>query len=63
MTIDDELSDDLGAAQAVADDIRAAQAECVRRGWFRALGNGRFAITESGEDTLFDWLATPQTYH
>ena len=43
MSIDDEI----------AEDIRNAQADCVRRGWFRDLGNGRFEITEDGRQQLF----------
>jgi hypothetical protein len=53
MTIDDEI----------ADDIRKAQADCVRRGWFCDLGNGRCEITASGRQELFERLATPEIYH
>jgi predicted transcriptional regulator len=63
MSINDDISDDLGAAQALADDMRKAEADCVRRGWLRALGNGRFEITDEGERHLFDLLDTTPTYH
>lgn len=63
MLIDDESSDDLGTAQALAADMRAAEADCARRGWLRDLGNGRFEITEEGERHLFDLLDTQETYH
>jgi hypothetical protein len=53
MTIDEEI----------AADIRKALAECVRRGWFRDLGNGEFEITEHGKQEFLERLATPETYH
>ena len=53
MTIDDEI----------AADISKAQADCVRRGWFRDLGKGRCEITEKGKQELEERLATPETYH
>jgi hypothetical protein len=32
----------------IPDDILEAQADCVRRGWIRELGGGRFEITDKG---------------
>jgi len=33
-------------------DILEAQADCIRRGWIRDLGGGRFEITEKGQQAL-----------
>jgi hypothetical protein len=57
------MTDTQTVEDEIAADIRKAQADCVRRGWFRDLGNSRFEITETGRQELFERLATPETYH
>jgi hypothetical protein len=64
MSIDDEISDDLGVAQALAADMRKAEADCVRRGWLHDYrGDGSLEITEAGKRKFFGYLAASETRH
>jgi hypothetical protein len=38
----------------IPEDIREAYADCLRRGWLRDLGGGRFEITDKGRREVFE---------
>jgi hypothetical protein len=64
MSIDDEILDDFGTAQALAADMRKAEADCVRRGWLADYrGDGTLELTEAGERKFFEYLAAVETCH